>query len=130
MSVKRVEVAVGVILRGDKIFLTKRAEHLHQGGKWEFPGGKRESNETMLDALARELKEEVAIDVKSATSLIEIHHDYDDKSVFLDVYTVSDFAGEPNPAEGQKGDWFNKTELESIDFPAANAAIIEALNRS
>ena len=50
---KIVDVAVGVIKRGDKIYISKRADGLHQGGKWEFPGGKREANETIEQALAR-----------------------------------------------------------------------------
>lgn len=126
-SKKTVEVAVGVIVRGEHIFLTKRAEHLHQGGKWEFPGGKREADETMPEALARELKEEVGIHITSPKSLIEIRHDYADKAVLLDVYVVDQFDGEPTPQEGQLGDWFERQKLTEMDFPEANKVIIEKL---
>ena len=81
-------VAVGVIKREDKIFLTKRLAASHQGGKWEFPGGKVEANETLHQALHRELKEEVAIDTLSCTPLMQISHDYGDKKVLLDVFVV------------------------------------------
>lgn len=126
-SKKAIEVAVGVIVRGEHIFLTKRAEHLHQGGKWEFPGGKREANETMPEALARELQEEVGISIASPSPLLEIRHNYPDKSVFLDVYVVDDFTGEPTPQEGQVGDWVERKKLAEMDFPEANKVIIEKL---
>src|SRR5579872_2671749 len=79
---KRVHVAVGVISDGaDRILISKRAEHLHQGGLWEFPGGKVEANETVQDALRRELFEELAIEITAQQPLITIAHDYSDKSV-------------------------------------------------
>jgi len=76
---KVVHVAVGVIRREQQYFLTKRLVNAHQGGKWEFPGGKVESDETVAQALYRELKEEIAIDVLSCQPLIEISHDYGGK---------------------------------------------------
>ena len=66
---KIVEVAVGVIKRDNKIYISKRADDLHQGGKWEFPGGKREANETIEQALVRELSEEIGIQVPSKATL-------------------------------------------------------------
>ena len=80
---KIVHVAVGVIKLENKFFLTKRLMDSHQGGLWEFPGGKVEKNETVHQALHRELKEEVSIDTLSCTSLMQISHDYGDKKVFL-----------------------------------------------
>lgn len=127
---ERVEVAVGVIAKGDQIFLTKRAAHQHQGGKWEFPGGKREADETMAEALARELHEEVGIAVHTAQSLITIHHDYSDKSVTLDVYWVRDFDGEPEAKESQQSMWVAISALPKIDFPEANKAIVDAILRA
>ncbi|XOV81072.1 MAG: 8-oxo-dGTP diphosphatase MutT [Aestuariibacter sp.] len=124
---KRIEVAVGVIIRGDQIFLTKRAAHQHQGGKWEFPGGKRESDETMVEALSRELWEEVGIQVQAADPLVAIHHDYSDKAVLLDVYWVREFTGEPSPNENQLSQWVSVTELQNVDFPEANVEIVNAI---
>lgn len=124
---KIVHVAVGVIIREQQYFLTKRLESAHQGGKWEFPGGKVESGETVAQALHRELKEEVAIDVLSCLPLIEISHDYGDKKVLLDVYIVNNFQNEPIAQEGQQSAWFTLKELKNLEFPAANKAIIEKL---
>ena len=124
---KIVHVAVGVIIREQQYFLTKRLKDVHQGGKWEFPGGKVEKDETVAQALHRELQEEIAIDILSCQPLIEISHDYGDKRVLLDVYLVDNFQQEPIAQEGQKSGWFSLNELVELDFPEANKAIIEKL---
>ena len=127
-------VAVGVISDGGhRILVSRRPEHVHQGGLWEFPGGKVEAGETVEQALRRELLEELAIDVRACQSLLTIQHDYTDKSVFLDVWWVSAFDGEPQGREGQPWRWVDASELHTLDFPAANqpipAAITEYLAR-
>ena len=124
---KVVHVAVGVIVREQQYFLTKRLDSAHQGGKWEFPGGKVEKCETVAQALHRELQEEIAIDTLSCYPLIEISHDYGDKKVLLDVYVVDNFQQEPIAQEGQQSGWFSLEELVNLDFPKANTAIIEKL---
>ncbi len=133
---KTVQVAVGVVLRQTavhtaqqryQVYLTQRSIAAHQGGKWEFPGGKCEPGETVLQALQRELKEEIGIVVNDADFLMDIRHDYGDKNVLLDVYTLTNFSGEPFGKEGQVGAWFELTELTNIDFPAANTAIVQRI---
>ncbi|WNC68057.1 8-oxo-dGTP diphosphatase MutT [Thalassotalea nanhaiensis] len=124
---KRVHVAVGVIYKDQQFFLTKRLEHTHQGGKWEFPGGKVENDETVHEALHRELKEEIAIDTLAIRPLIEISHDYSDKHVLLEVFLVDQFLGEPTAQEGQQQGWFKKGELTTIDFPKANTPIVNKI---
>lgn len=126
---KKIEVAVGVIKRNNLYYMTKRLANVHQGGKWEFPGGKVESEESPENALKRELKEEVDIEVVSQSALITINHDYGDKQVILYVYIVDAFNGEPAAQEGQKEGWFSFEELVKLDLPAANQNIINALNK-
>lgn len=129
---KYVHVAVGVITSTNEYnqtqyFLTKRLDNAHQGGKWEFPGGKVEKDETIAQALARELKEEVNIEVLSCQPLIIINHDYGDKKVRLEVFVVDNFIGDPSAQEGQEQSWFTLEEFKKLDFPKANEGIIAKL---
>jgi 8-oxo-dGTP diphosphatase len=129
---KSVHVAVGVIISVNETnqtqyFLTKRLDSAHQGGKWEFPGGKVEKDETVAQALARELKEEINIDVLSCQPLMTIDHDYGDKKVCLEVFVVDNYIGEPSAQEGQEQSWFALKEFKDLDFPKANEAIIDKL---
>ena len=119
-----IHVAVGVIERDGQIFITRRLAHLHQGGKWEFPGGKVESGESVADALKRELHEELGIVCQNSIPLIIVCHDYGSKQVKLETHWVQDFSGEPKGMEGQEGRWVAIEELESYDFPEANQPIL------
>ena len=123
------QVAVGVIYRRQQYFITKRKLDSHQGGKWEFPGGKVEMDETVAQALARELKEEINIEVLSCQPLLTVDHDYGDKKVQLCVFLVDNFSGEPSAQEGQLQQWCSLSDLVKIDFPEANTAIINELIR-
>jgi len=128
-----VKVAVGVITAVNennetRYFLTKRLQDVHQGGKWEFPGGKVESGETISQTLARELKEEINIDILSCIPLITINHDYKDKAVCLEVFIVDNYNGEPSAQEGQGQGWFSLAELRLLEFPDANKEIIAKLS--
>lgn len=124
---KVVNVAVGVIIKGSQIFVSKRADDLHQGGLWEFPGGKVESDESVEQAMARELAEEVGIDVTHQQPFMLIEHDYGDKQVCLHVSVVDGFTGKPTGAEGQLTKWVAIDQLHTLAFPAANQDIVEKL---
>lgn len=128
-----IHVAVGVIenARGE-IFIAKRSDEAHQGGLWEFPGGKVEAGETIVQALDRELFEELGIRVQGCEPLIEIFHDYSckesgNKHVRLEIRRVINFSGEPHGKEGQPVCWVAKSELDNFQFPAANKPVIAAL---
>lgn len=127
--IKKVEVVAAAIFSscGKKLFIAKRANNAHQGGLWEFPGGKKEKGETPQQALSRELAEEIGITVHESTPLILLTHDYGDKLIELDVYTVTEFSGDAHGAEGQETKWINLTDIDNYTFPEANMAIIAAL---
>ena len=123
-----VHVAVAVIKNEHgQYFIAKRHEDSHQGNLWEFPGGKVENNETVINALKRELFEEIGITLLQASPLIQIHHDYEDKSVLLDVWLVDMFDGKAFGKEGQKTCWVKKDDLSLYEFPAANLPILKAI---
>lgn len=125
----QIHVAAAVIVNDkDEVLISLRHPHAHQGGLWEFPGGKVEANENVRSALDRELNEELGITVQRARPLIRIHHQYPDKSVLLDVFEVSQFAGEAQGREGQPCRWVKRSALEDYPFPAANLPIIRAAN--
>ena len=125
---KRIHVAVGVITNSaGEILLAKRPDHLHQGGKWEFPGGKVEAGETVTQALTRELKEEVALDVTDSRPFMALSFDYPDKQVLLDIHLVTEFNGTAQGLEGQLIAWVTKADLIKYDFPDANKPILEKL---
>lgn len=109
-----------------QVFIAKRPDDKHQGGLWEFPGGKLEQGETPEQGLARELEEELGIVVKHCSPLIRFRHDYPDKSVLLDVWRVDAFTGEAHGREGQETAWVSVAELDKYEFPVANKPIITA----
>ena len=121
-------VAVAVITdHQGRVLISKRPDHVHQGGKWEFPGGKLEAAENVEAALVRELREELDITPLDCRPLMRFRHDYAEKSVFLDVWMVNAFSGNPHGREGQPVIWKAVDELDPDTFPAANAAILKAI---
>ena len=122
-----VHVAVGVICDSQgRLLIARRHENSHQGGLWEFPGGKVEAGESVLQALQRELEEELAIELLAARALLKVEHDYGDKAVLLDVWLVERFSGQAVGREGQPLRWVAPGALADFDFPAANLPIVQA----
>ena len=94
-------VAVGILIDdAGRVLVTRRAPGAHQGGLWEFPGGKVEVEETLLEALARELREELGVRVETTEPFMVLEHDYGDKQVRLDVHRITRWSGEPRGLEG------------------------------
>ncbi len=125
MNTEFLHVAVGVVWdKAGRVMIALRHDAAHQGGLWEFPGGKIEAGETVEQALSRELEEELDISVQKMTPLIKIKHQYSDLKVQLDVWTVLDFAGKATGLEGQKIQWVFPEQLKQYSFPEANKPII------
>ena len=126
---QQVHVAVAVIEdAGGRILLTRRHDHLHQGGLWEFPGGKVEPGEEISQALRREIREELGLDVSAHFPLIRVKHCYSDKSVLLDVHRVTAYDGVPEGLEGQPMEWVEPERLASYPLPEADHPIVNAVN--
>jgi len=123
-----IQVAVGVL--GDtagRVLISRRAEGAHQGGLWEFPGGKLEAGETLCQALDRELREELGVRVLASEPLIQVLHHYPGRSILLDVHRVVRWSGEPQALEGQPLRWVAPAAMTGLEFPAADRPIISAL---
>jgi len=127
-------VAVVAILKADRVLISKRAKEAHQGGLWEFPGGKVETGEDIETACVREIQEELGIRLVESRPLIKILHHYADKSVLLETRLCSVFEGREYPLtdeqyglEGQQVKWVQLKKLNNYQFPEANQSIIYAL---
>ena len=126
-----IHVAVGVLTNASgRVLIARRGADLHQGGLWEFPGGKVESGEDVRQALARELLEELGIRVEASEPLLTVEHDYGDRRVALDIHQVSHWQGEPRGQEGQPLAWVLPSGLDDYEFPEANLAIVERLQQA
>jgi 8-oxo-dGTP diphosphatase len=123
-----IHVAVGIVLNvAGEILVAERASHKHQGGMWEFPGGKVEPGETTYDALQRELAEEINIQVTKATEWMKFPYEYADKKLLLDTWIVTAFEGEAHGREGQAIRWVAPDQLFTLQIPDANIVIIKKL---
>lgn len=123
-----IHVAVAVIVNQlNQVCISLRHEDAHQGGLWEFPGGKVEHDETVEQALIREIKEELNIEIEHSRPLITIAHTYSDKQVCLHVFKVLSYSGEAQGLEGQQVKWVDVAQLSCYGFPEANVAIVKAL---
>ncbi len=120
-------VAVGVIVQAGRVLISQRHAAAHQGGLWEFPGGKLEPGESVTQALVRELREELGICATHFRPMIRIRYAYPEQDVLLDVWKVTEFTGQAVGCEGQPVKWVLPDALEHLSFPSANRPIIQAM---
>ena len=122
-----IEVAAGLVFRDGKLLITQRPTGSHLGGLWEFPGGKREPDESFEECLRRELKEELCIEVDIHELVASISHDYPEKSVTLKFYRCTWKANEPQALGCPDLRWVSAEELRRYEFPEADVKLIELL---
>jgi mutator protein MutT len=125
-----IDVAAGLVFREGKLLITRRCADAHLGGLWEFPGGKREGNETFEECLARELREELGIEVEVGQLVESLTHAYREKTVHLQFYRCRWTEHEPQPLGCSALKWIAAAELENYDFPAADARLLDKLRGS
>ena len=123
-----IHVVAGILSDADdRLLVAQRPPDKHLAGTWEFPGGKVDQGESAQDALRRELHEELGIDVGALRPVIGIPWRYAQQSIFLDVYRVLDYAGEPHGRETQALRWCRVEELRTLDMPPADRPVVTAL---
>lgn len=124
---KRIDAAIGIVLKGGKILVCQRKDDDTFGGYWEFPGGKQEDGETLEQCLARELREELNIAARPTTLLDPIVHDYPEVLVRLHPFLCEHESGEPELLECQATRWIDPADLPNYRFPPANESLIEQI---
>ncbi len=127
MAMKLVEVSAGLVFREGKLLITQRFAAAHLGGKWEFPGGKREDGETFEACLARELHEELGIIVEVGRLLESLTHAYPEKTVHLKFFKCRLLQNEPQAIGCPAFEWITREQLHEYPFPAADARLIRLL---
>jgi mutator protein MutT len=123
----RVVVTAAVIERGGSYLVTRRLRGTHLEGLWEFPGGKCEQGETHEACLLRELQEELGCDAIVGAELLEVSHDYPKRTVELHFFSCQ-LRGQPQALLGQEIRWVAGGDLRSLDFPPADAELIQILS--
>ncbi len=123
------KVTAGIIERDGKVLIARRRPGKHMGGKWEFPGGKIEPGETPEQSLARELREELAVEAAIGGFLCQALWEGDGVSLELLVYRVEHFQGEPVLREHQEIRWVMPAELGRFDLADSDRKVVETLYR-
>lgn len=122
-----IEVAVGLIQHEGRYLIARRKPGVHLAGFWEFPGGKRESGESLEECLRRELFEELSIRVDEPALFRIVRHAYAEKTVELHFFHCTIEKGVPTPLDSAETRWVRPTELPQFTFPPADQVIIDAL---
>jgi mutator protein MutT len=122
-----IDVAAALVFRDGKLLITQRYAQAHLGGLWEFPGGKREPDETFEDCLVRELREELGIEVQVGELVESITHEYPEKTVHLRFFRCAWKSHEPQPLGCPAFRWVTAPELPNYAFPAADARLLASL---
>lgn len=120
-------VVIGIILSGDRVLIARRRANSHLGGLWEFPGGKVGLGETPVQALHRELKEELGVRVRLRGRWAPIRHRYGKRLLVLHPFVCSVIAGRPLPKAAQTVCWVPCKSVGGYRFPAANRRLLERL---
>ena len=126
MTEQRSIVAAAVIELDGRFLLTRRQKGVHLEGCWEFPGGKCLAGESLEACLARELREELAVEAHVGGEVFRTFHEYEDRQVELHFLSCR-IVGSPSPQIGQEMRWVPRAELASLEFPPADAELIRIL---
>ena len=124
-----IEVAAGLIGRDGRYLITRRKTGVHLGGLWEFPGGKRESRESLEECLHRELWEELNVRIGAPVPFQIVRHEYPEKTVELHFFRCRIESGEAIAVDCAELRWVYPHEMAAFEFPSADQAVITALQQ-
>lgn len=124
---RTVQVAAGIIWKNGRFLAALRPKGKPRAGYWEFPGGKQEPGENMLQTLCRELYEELDITCEAVQPWQTLSHNYPDVRVVLHFMHVTAFTGAPVPKDGQELRWVTPEDARNLPFLPADKGVVEAL---
>jgi mutator protein MutT len=123
-------IVVAALVQENGAFLvTRRQEGVHLAGLWEFPGGKIHEGESHQQALTREIREELDVDIDVGDLVFHVTHEYEDRTIALFFYACT-LLGSPRPLLGQEMRWVERARLGSLGFPPADEELIRRLTES
>ena len=123
-------VMAGVLCDAEgRVLLAQRPAGKHLAGLWEFPGGKRELEESPAAALRRELREELGIELQRAQPLLQVPWQYGERRLLLDAWLVDQWQGTPQSLEGQALQWLAPAAVDAALLTPADLPILRALQR-
>ena len=128
-TVRRHEVAAGIVWDGSRVLIARRQDGDHQGGRWEFPGGKRHGKETIEECLRREMLEEIGIDVEVGPLWRALTHVYPDRTVSLYFHLCRARSGTPRPIECSEVRWVDPADLRGLHFVEGDVQVLPDLVR-
>jgi 8-oxo-dGTP diphosphatase len=125
-----IEVVAGGLFDGaGRVLIAQRPAGKPLAGRWEFPGGKLLDGEEPYAGLVRELREELGVTIRAADRLLRYAHRYPERTVWLDMWIVTDWSGEVHPHDNQALAWVEPARLDEHDILEADRPIVEALQR-
>ncbi len=125
---KTIKVVAAIIIHEGKVFATQRGYGEFKDG-WEFPGGKVEENETLEDALVREIKEELDTEIEVGELLGTVEYDYSKFHLSMDCFICSIKSGNLVLKEHEAAKWLEKENLDSVDWLPADSGLIEKIRK-
>ncbi len=124
-----IPVVAALIVREGRLLIARRPEGRHMAGRWEFPGGKLEKGESPEDAVEREIREELGLDVRAGRIYQAIAYSYPEKDVLLLFYAAAVVSGEPRPIEEAEIRWVTVAELDGYAFAPVDEMLVQRLKR-
>lgn len=126
---RRFQVAAAIVWDGSRVLITRRREDDHQGGRWEFPGGKRHAGESVKACLRRELREEIGVEVEIGPLWRALTHLYPDRTVTLYFHFCRHTSGELRALDVAEMRWVEPHELTRLEFVEGDVPVLPDLIR-
>ena len=121
------DIAIGLVWKKDRVLIDQRPTNGLLGGLWEFPGGKKEPNETLAQCVVREIREEMGIEVSVQEPFLRVKHAYTHFKITLHSFHCRHVKGKASPKQAIACKWVKLKDLGEFAFPRANQKILEAL---